>query len=58
MGCEIGSSQPGSIDDKKLLLQDEIFGDEGLRTARPEQLGNRGQDVGEKQEKSRHGGRG
>ncbi len=50
MRCEIGSSQPGSIDDKKLLLQDEIFGDEGLRAARPEQLGNRGQDVGENNE--------
>ncbi len=36
--------------DEKLLLQEEIFGDEHLRTARSEQFDNRGQDVGENNE--------
>ena len=35
--------------DEKLLLQEEIFGDESLCAAWPEQSGNCGQSVGEKQ---------
>ena len=47
---EIGCPQPGSVDDEKLMLQEEIFGDERLRAARSEQSGNRGQNVGENNE--------
>ena len=37
---EIGRPQPGSIDDGKVRLQEEIFGHEGLCAARYEYLGN------------------
>ncbi len=47
---EIGCPQPEPVDYEKLLLQDEIFGDEGLCAAGSEQFGNRRQDVGESDE--------
>ena len=37
---EIGCPQPGSIDDERLLLQEEVFGDKGLCAARRERFGN------------------
>ena len=40
----------GMIDDKKLLLHEEIFGDENLCAARREHPGNRGQDVSKNKE--------
>ena len=42
--------KPGPVDDEKLLLQEEIFGDESLCAAGSEQFGNRRQDVGESDE--------
>ena len=47
---EIGRPKPGPVDDEKLLLQEEIFGDESLCAAGSEHLGNRRQDVGESDE--------
>ncbi len=44
---EIGCPKPETVFDKKLPLQEEILGDERLRTAMCEQFGNRGQDVDE-----------
>jgi len=38
------------VDDEKLLLQEEVFGDERLRATGREHLGNRGQDVSKNKE--------
>ena len=40
-GCWTGWTPPGAIDDKELLLHEQAVSDDGLRTTRPRELGDR-----------------
>ena len=53
---KIGCSLPGTTDDEKLSLQDEIPGHQGPHAAKSEQSGKCGQKMGREQENMFHGG--